>query len=113
MCYYIQICLYYGGTMYRTKILMKSGGKSPSLVPTFMEHSSMGELLDWIDANGMVFSEEELNEAAPPRIFFTVKHTDGSPLSEDETAQVKEIGSREMYKKRVDEASKPFFPPGK
>lgn len=59
-------------------------------------HAGLRALIEWVSFNNMV-----LGIPAAHTPFFSVEHTDGSPLTEDELAPIQGAGSRDAYATRI------------
>ena len=78
----------------------------PTPTPHHMNHASMAALIDWVEFHHMCLGTPR---ASTP--YFSVEHTDGSPMSVEERGQLMKVASVEAYRERQ-RRNNPYDPVG-
>lgn len=85
--------------MYTTTVILEELGVTPDRpihAPHVMQHRSMAELKQWVVFNNMC-----LGTPYRKTPYFSVEHTNGSPLSDEEYQNLYSVAGYEAYMERA------------
>jgi len=75
--------------MYATKTIIKGLRGAEEVI---LSHGSIAEVCSWAKFNGLIFGSPKIHTP-----FFSVEHSDGSPISDAEISALQERAGEEVY----------------